>query len=83
MSLMLSLAASCVTVRSSLSVGHELAEATQAFLASLDSTQRKAALHELADPEAVDWHFVPGRYAGVEMGALDAGQKATQLAHAL
>ncbi len=79
LSLVLLLAASCGTVRSAGTVGNELAEASQGFLAALDSEQRSAALRELADPEAVNWHFVPGRYAGVEMGALDTRQKA--LAH--
>lgn len=56
-------------------VGGELAAVTSGFLASLDGKQRDAAQRELADEETMKWHFVPGRYAGVEMGALDPGQK--------
>ncbi|MFT4514495.1 MAG: hypothetical protein ACI89X_000745 [Planctomycetota bacterium] len=78
-SLVLLLAASCGTMRSAVSVGAELAEATSGFLSSLDDKQRLLALRELNDKEAVNWHFVPGRYAGVEMGALTGKQKA--LAH--
>ena len=54
----------------------QLTAATARFLDCLDAGQREAAQRSLADAEAVRWHFVPGRYAGVEMGALDAGQKA-------
>ena len=79
LSLVLLLAAGCGTMRSASSVGFELSEATSAFLASLDNQQRDSALRDLDDKEAVNWHFVPGRYAGVEMGALDDKQKA--LAH--
>jgi hypothetical protein len=79
LSLVLLLAASCGTMRSAVSVGNELAEATSTFLASLDDKQRELAARELSDQEAVNWHFVPGRYAGVEMGALTGPQKA--LAH--
>jgi hypothetical protein len=79
LSLVLLLAAGCGTMRSASSVGLELSEATSAFLASLDNQQRDSALGELTDKEAVNWHFVPGRYAGVEMGALNGKQK--DLAH--
>jgi hypothetical protein len=79
LSLVLLLAASCGTMRSAVSVGHELADATSTFLSSLDDKQRELATRELSDNEAVNWHFVPGRYAGVEMGALSGKQKA--LAH--
>ncbi len=79
LSLVLLLAASCGTMRSAVSVGHELADATSTFLSSLGDKQRELATRELSDNEAVNWHFVPGRYAGVEMGALSGKQKA--LAH--
>ena len=79
LSLVLLLAASCGTMRSAVTVGDELAQATSAFLASLDDTQRKAAVRAIDHKEAVNWHFVPGRYDGVEMGALKRPQKA--LAH--
>ena len=74
LSLFLLVAAGCNTVRSVESVGVELSAATDQFLNSLDGKQREAAQRSLADDEAVQWHFVPGRYAGVEMGTLDATQ---------
>src|SRR5690606_15897406 len=79
LSLVFLLAAACGTVRSVEAVGIELATVTSRFLASLDDVQRKAANLSLDDEQAVSWHFVPGRYAGVEMGALEPDQK--QLAH--
>lgn len=57
-------------------VGSELAAVTGGFLASLDAEQRKAAQLPLADEETMAWHFVPGRYAGVELGALNDEQRA-------
>ena len=73
------LAAGCGTVRSVECVGSELAAVSSRFLASLDDTQREVANLSLENEEAVSWHFVPGRYAGIEMGALKPEQK--QLAH--
>ena len=57
-------------------VGTErVATAVQAFVAGLTPEQRAAACRPLADDERTRWNFVPGRYAGVELGALDAGQR--------
>ncbi|MAD33286.1 MAG: hypothetical protein CMJ88_05965 [Planctomycetes bacterium] len=53
----------------------ELAWMTQRFLGKLSDEQRALAQRSLTDGEAVKWHFVPGRYAGVEMSALDHGQR--------
>ena len=53
----------------------ELTAATQRFLSKLTAAQLQAAVRPLTDAEATKWHFVPGRYAGVEMGALDADQR--------
>ena len=72
---LLAFAASCGTVRSVESVGADLAEVTEEFLSALDAKQYEAAYRGLDDPEAISWHFVPGRYAGVEMGVLNARQK--------
>ena len=57
-------------------VAAELTVATTRFLDGLGPQQRQAAQRPLTDAEATAWHFVPGRYAGVEMGALDATQRA-------
>ncbi|MCK5940629.1 MAG: DUF3500 domain-containing protein [Planctomycetes bacterium] len=76
----LSLLAACAVPGPSVSaVTAELQVATGRFLASLDEAQRAAAQRPLTDAEATAWHFVPGRYAGVEMGALTPAQR--QLAH--
>ncbi len=66
--------ASCSITPSAESVGCELADVTSHFLATLDDAQRELALQSVDDNEAVAWHFVPGRYAGIEMGALNAQQ---------
>ncbi len=66
--------ASCGSMRSVEIVGGELAAVTSEFLASLDDKQRAAAHRSLADEETMKWHFVPGRYAGIEMGALSPSQ---------
>ena len=66
---------SCGSTRSVELVGGELAEVTSSFLASLDADQQRAAQRAIDHEEVMKWHFVPGRYAGVEMGALDPGQR--------
>ena len=66
--------ASCSITPSAESVGYELADVTSHFLATLDDAQRELALQSVDDNEALAWHFVPGRYAGIEMGALNAQQ---------
>lgn len=77
--LFLCVASGCSTLPSVEHVGAELAASTTQFLAALDVKQREVAQLPLEDKEAISWHFVPGRYAGVEMGALDPTQKV--LAH--
>ncbi len=52
-----------------------VARVARAFLDGLSPELRKLAARPLDDAERTAWHFVPGRYAGVEMGALDATQK--------
>ena len=59
----------------------DLARCASGFLGSLRPEQLSAAQKPLADPERTQWHFVPGRYAGVELGALDGPQR--QRAHEL
>jgi len=71
----LSLLAACAAGPSVADVTGELTAATQRFLDGLTDAQRKLAQRPITDAEATDWHFVPGRYAGVEMGALDRVQK--------
>jgi hypothetical protein len=39
--------------------GETMTEEATKFLASLDETQRKAALLSYDDPKRVDWHFIP------------------------
>lgn len=51
------------------------------FLEGLPAAQRAKAARALGDAERTSWAFVPGRYAGVEFGELDAA--ATGRAHAL
>jgi hypothetical protein len=53
----------------------ELARAADAFLAGLSPAQRALAQRPLGDAERTSWHFVPGRYAGIEIGALAAEQQ--------
>ena len=76
LSLLVLLFAGCGTMRTAEAVGIELAGTTSAFLDSLTKEQLALAHRRLDDDEAVSWHFVPGRYAGVEMGALGTRQKA-------
>lgn len=59
----------------------DVARAAQAFLAALPPDLRGLASRPLDDAERTAWHFVPGRYPGVELGALDGPQ--TAAAHAL
>ncbi len=56
-----------------------VARAATAFLDALPVDVRKQAQRALDDAERTSWNFVPGRYAGVELGSLDADQK--QKAH--
>jgi hypothetical protein len=54
----------------------EIVAAAQAFLSALPAEQRALATRPLADAERTSWGFVPGRYAGIELGALDAAAHA-------
>ena len=56
-------------------VAAELTVATTRFLDALSPEQRALAQRPLNDVETIKWHFVPGRYAGVEMGALRPPQR--------
>ncbi|HZN40959.1 MAG TPA: DUF3500 domain-containing protein [Planctomycetota bacterium] len=53
-----------------------IARAARGFLDSLPPALRSSAQRALDDPELTRWNFVPGRYPGVEIGALDAPQRA-------
>ncbi|MFY9341015.1 MAG: DUF3500 domain-containing protein [Planctomycetota bacterium] len=50
----------------------DVAASTRAFLAALPAELRERACRPFADTARTAWHFVPGRYDGVEFGALDA-----------
>ncbi|MCA8974802.1 MAG: DUF3500 domain-containing protein [Planctomycetes bacterium] len=53
----------------------QVAVAVRAFLDALAPEQLAKAQRGLDDAERTSWHFVPGRYAGIELGALDARQR--------
>lgn len=57
------------------------ADAARAFLATLDDAGLAKARFALDDAERTNWHFVPGRYPGIELGAL--GLPARRAAHDL
>ncbi len=59
----------------------DVASRAAVFLEGLPAAQRAKAARTLDDAERTSWAFVPGRYAGVEFGELDAA--ATDRAHAL
>ncbi len=63
----------------------EVARAASAFLAALPGELRPRAERALDDPDRTRWAFVPGRYAGIEFGDLDATSMACahELLHAL
>ena len=50
----------------------EIATTLREFLRTLPPAQRELANRPLSDAERTRWAFVPGRYAGVEFGVLDA-----------
>ncbi len=56
------------------SAADEVAAAASTFLGTLSAEQRALASRPLGDAERTQWNFVPGRYAGIELGALDAAQ---------
>jgi hypothetical protein len=68
--------AGCASGPSVATVTSELTAATGRFLDGLSDVQRAKAQRPMTDGEATNWHFVPGRYAGVEMGALEPAQRA-------
>lgn len=57
----------------------DVASRCRTFLECLDGEQTQKATRPLEDAEATTWHFVPGRYVGVEMGMLDRVQKVRAL----
>jgi len=59
------------TARSSAAV----ARSVQTWLDSLSEEVRGKAQRPLDDPERTAWQFVPGRYAGAELGTLSAAQR--------
>lgn len=55
----------------------EVAKAAQAFLAALPAAQQQKAAAPFGEADRLQWNFVPGLYAGVSFGELDAaGTKA-------
>lgn len=69
------------TLSAQASAGATMADAVRGFLASLDPAQRQSAVLPFDDAERLRWHFVPGQYPGVALGALTPAQK--DLVHAL
>ena len=62
-------------------VGDEMAEAANAFLASLPEEKRAKAVFEFKDDERLNWHFVPKARKGLPLKEMEPHQQA--LAHAL
>jgi hypothetical protein len=59
----------------------DVVAAARGFLRELPAEQRAVAARAFDDPQRTSWAFVPGRYAGVEFGALEPAS--LQRAHAL
>ena len=55
--------------------GEDMAAAAQAWLRSLDATQRKAATYALNDSEREDWHFVPKSRNGLPLKDMNPAQR--------
>ena len=53
-----------------------MARAAAAFLASLESGQRRAAMFPFAQDERMNWHYVPRSRAGVSFKEMSAGGRA-------
>lgn len=68
-----------VSAGGSAQVVADTAARCRAFLSSLSDEQRQKATRPLEDKEATTWHFVPGRYVGVELGMLDPAQRVRAL----
>lgn len=56
-----------------------MADAVNAWLSSLDATQRRTAMMHFGDSERFDWHFTPRRRRGLPLAAMTEGQRT--LAH--
>lgn len=56
-------------------VGAELATAVTRWLDALPAELKSKANLPLDDEERTRWHFVPGRYLGLELGAMDEGHR--------
>jgi hypothetical protein len=61
--------------------GDQMASAANAWLGSLDDSQRAQAVYALADKERENWHFVPRARNGVPLKEMNATQR--ELARAL
>ncbi|MDP0490360.1 MAG: DUF3500 domain-containing protein [Verrucomicrobiota bacterium JB023] len=59
----------------------DMTTAAKTFLASLDDEQKKKVMHEFADEERENWHYVPMDRSGIRLDALSSHQQA--LAHSL
>ena len=63
------------------SAGADMAQAANAFLASLSPEQKSKATFEFKDEERYNWHFVPRARKGLPLKEMDHAQR--PLAHAL
>ncbi len=64
------------------SVGESMSQAALAFLSGLDDAQRAKAVMAYADPQRVDWHFIPKDWRkGLQIKEMTEPQR--QAAHAL
>ncbi|MCB9879559.1 MAG: DUF3500 domain-containing protein [Planctomycetes bacterium] len=75
LSLLLAACASAPTDSGSAAVVHDVAVAAKRLLGQLSHEQQQLAWRPLDDPEAMAWQFVPGRYAGIELGAMEPVQR--------
>ena len=53
----------------------DLASTATRFLERLDVAQRRLAWRPIDHEEALRWNFVPGRYVGIELGAMTPAQR--------
>lgn len=75
--LMLALAFSPVALAQSptAELNARLVTATNAFVASLDASQREQAQYSFADDERLNWHFIPRPRNGIPLKSLNAAQR--------
>lgn len=64
-----------------ISVPEEMAAAAHQFLVTLDPEQKATATFEFADPERLNWHFIPRERKGLSWKAMNPAQQ--RLAFAL